>query len=282
MAQIQASPIAAHERDSVVEHLLRDARANLMLLDLVAGARAEPAHGEVQTQIVVAREDGRIVGVAALRPSVVLDAAMDERVIDSLVPFLDRIGVGLVKSPAPIVGALWQRLRRVGRRRALIDRFETAYALGAESLGCVPGDGPGALRPALASDLDPLVYAARESLREEGRPDPFAGDIRGFRSWVAARVPRARVVEDSDEIVFVSYADVQRAEGWLLQGIYTWRQQRRRGFARRGTAAACREAFASGADHVQLAVIEGNEAAGELYEGLGFRAFGRLRTILFS
>ena len=44
----------------------------------------------------------------------------------------------------------------------------------------------------------------------------------------------------------------------------------------------CRRAFASGSSHVQLAVIEGNEAAEQLYERLGFRRFARLRTLLFS
>ena len=33
---------------------------------------------------------------------------------------------------------------------------------------------------------------------------------------------------------------------------------------------------------IQLAVVEGNRAGTALYEGLGFRAVGELRTILFS
>jgi predicted GNAT family acetyltransferase len=53
------------------------------------------------------------------------------------------------------------------------------------------------------------------------------------------------------------------------------------GFASAGTSALCREAFEAGADHVQLAVVEGNQAARGLYEGLGFKPFTRLRTILF-
>ena len=42
-----------------------------------------------------------------------------------------------------------------------------------------------------------------------------------------------------------------------------------------------REAFASGAGHVQLAVVEGNERAMALYRHLGFESFAELRTILF-
>ena len=96
------------------------------------------------------------------------------------------------------------------------------------------------------------------------------------------RVPRARVVEDAGRIVFVGYADVQRPEGWLLQGIYTWPDSRRRGYASLGVSDLCREAFANGADHVQLSVVDGNEAGRSLYESLGFKPFGKLRTILFS
>jgi ribosomal protein S18 acetylase RimI-like enzyme len=41
------------------------------------------------------------------------------------------------------------------------------------------------------------------------------------------------------------------------------------------------EARASGADHIQLAVVDGNAPAVALYDQLGFEAFDRLRTVLF-
>ena len=83
-------------------------------------------------------------------------------------------------------------------------------------------------------------------------------------------------------MAFVAYADVQRPEGWLIQGVYTWPAYRRRGFAAAGVADLCREAFDAGASHVQLAVVEGNLAARRLYAGLGFEPFDELRTILFA
>ncbi|HVH05786.1 MAG TPA: GNAT family N-acetyltransferase, partial [Myxococcota bacterium] len=92
----------------------------------------------------------------------------------------------------------------------------------------------------------------------------------------------ATVVEWNGTLRFVGYADVQRAEGWLLQGVYTWPEARRRGLAAAGVTALCRRAADAGARHVQLAVVEGNTPAERLYEGLGFVAFGRLRTILFA
>ena len=102
------------------------------------------------------------------------------------------------------------------------------------------------------------------------------------RRWVRGRVPRATVVDVSGSIGFVGYADVQRPEGWLLQGVYTWPALRRRGLAAVGVSALCRAAFEAGADHAQLAVVDGNAPAERLYAKLGFKPFARLRTILFA
>jgi RimJ/RimL family protein N-acetyltransferase len=137
------------------------------------------------------------------------------------------------------------------------------------------------VREAQSRDLDLLVDAARASLREEDRPDPFKGDPVGFRRWVRGRMPRATVAEVEAAVRFVGYADVQCERGWLLQGIYTWPRHRRRGLAAAGVSVLCRNAFAAAADHVQLSVVAGNTAAEGLYERLGFRPFARLRTILF-
>jgi predicted GNAT family acetyltransferase len=212
----------------------------------------------------------------------VLDACVLPEAIEELAPLFDPMGIGLVKSAEPAVDVLWLRLSRRRRRRAVVDRRETAYALCADAARYTGAPQGARVRSAEAEDLEALVYAARESLREEHRPDPFAGDARGFRRWVQGRVPRARVVESAQRVVYVGYADVRRAEGWLLQGVYTWPRARRRGYAAAGTSALCQEAFACAADHVQLSVIDGNEGARALYEGLGFKPFARLRTILFD
>jgi RimJ/RimL family protein N-acetyltransferase len=279
---IQARPLELTECSEVVEYLGLNARENLLLLDLVARFGGEPDAGELAPQVAVARRGGEIVGVAALRPSAVLDARVVPEAIEALAPLFDPMGIGLVKSAEPAVDALWSRLSRRRRRRAVVDRRETSFALFADGARFSPVAEGARVRSAGAEDLEALVYAARESLREENRPDPFGGDARGFRRWVQGRVPRARVVEAARRVVFVGYADVRRKEGWLLQGVYTWPRARRRGHAAAGTSALCREAFASGAEHVQLSVVDGNEGARALYEGLGFKPFARLRTILFD
>jgi len=188
---------------------------------------------------------------------------------------------GLVKSPVEGVDMLWRRLEARGRR-ALVDRVERAYVLRAGEARLVEPPAGTRIRQATLHDLDALIEAARASLREEQRPDPFHGDPDGFRRWVRGRLPRAQVLERGGSVVFVGYADVRRKEGWLLQGVYTWPSARRRGFASAGVSSLCRSAFDAGADHVQLSVVEGNQAGGGLYAKLGFQPFASLRTILFA
>lgn len=282
MRSIETHLLVPQEREEVLAFLARDPRENLMLTDLVARIGEAPAPGEMRAQVAAATCGGELVGVVALRPSVVFDACIEVETADALLPHLEPLGVGLVKSGDAIVDRVWSQLCRRGRRHAVIDRLETAYALTPETARLAAGREGASVRLAEVGDLESLVYAARESLREESRPDPFAGDVRGFRRWVRGRIARARLVQNGSRVVFVGYADVRRPEGWLLQGIYTWPEVRQRGFAAVGTADLCREAFAAGAEHVQLAVVDGNDPARRLYEGLGFKPFARLRTILFG
>ncbi len=280
-ASLEVRLVRLTERGAVLAHLARRPESNLFLLDVAARLGTPPPPGELRSEVVAAWRGRTVAGVAALRPSVVFDAEAGPEAILALLPHLETLGVGLIKSARAGVDHAWAELCRRGRRQALLDRRETAYALRAGSVRLRDAGGVRA-RPAAAQDLDALVVAARESLREEERPDPFAGDVRGFRRWVRGRVPRARVVEHAGRVVFVGYADVQRPEGWLIQGVYTWPEFRRRGFASAGVSDLCREAFAAGARHVQLAVVEGNAAGEGLYAGLGFEPFGELRTILFA
>ncbi len=281
-AAVESRLVGLADRETALHFLSQDAVANLFLLDLAARLGTPPAPGELSTKIVAAWRDDQIVGMAGLHPTVILDANAGKEAVEAFIPYLEGIEVGLVKSLVPTVDLLWREFSARSSRRVIVDRIEIAYALHeGDSKRIEPIAGQSA-RCAADSDLDDLVVAALESLREEGRPDPFVGDAAGFRRWVRGRVARARVVEFAGRVAMVGYADVQRQEGWLLQGIYTWPDYRQRGLASFGVSELCHEAFAAGAHHVQLAVVEGNVAAQRLYEGLGFRPFAKLRTILFT
>lgn len=261
--------------------LLQGARdENLVLIDQVERLSNGAFADEPPPQLHGAFAGDRLMGIAALRPSIALSSGLDEHVLAVLLPALLRIPSGLLKCERRLVEALWSPLAAAGRE-AIIDRIEIAYRLASTGMPARDASLPGVARSARASDLGDLVHAARASLWEEQRPDPAETDPIGFARWVESRLGRARVVCVDGRVVFVAYADVRRGQGWLIQGVYTWPDVRRQGYARKGMEALLHEAFASGASHVQLAVVAGNERASSLYDKLGFEPFAELRTILF-
>lgn len=272
--------LGARQREAVLSFLRRDPPANLFLIDLVHQVGSRIAPTEVSPQVVVAWRGPEVAAVASLRPSIVLDSWVDDEALAALMPYFASLEAGLVKCREGPASLLWERLAARGLR-PLVDRREIAYAIRKPALAASVAPAHLRLRRAEARDLDGLVFAARASLREESRPDPFDGDPVGFRRWVRGRLHRARVVELDGRLGFVGYADVRRAEGWLIQGVYTWPEFRRRGCADLGMRGLVAEAIAQGADHIQLSVVEGNEAAIALYEGVGFEPFDQLRTVLF-
>jgi RimJ/RimL family protein N-acetyltransferase len=280
VGELKVRPLGGRDRGAALRYLDRAPRLNLPLIDLVLRLGTPARRGEGRAELLAAFKGREMVGVAALQPSMTLDAAIGREALKAFFPYLAGVRSGLVKSSEELVEPLWEWLRSQGRH-ALLDRIETGYALEASHARLVDAEGDFLVREARSGDLDLLVDAARASLREEGRPDPFKGDPVGFRRWVRGRVSRATVAEAERAVRFVGYADVQCERGWLLQGIYTWPRFRRRGLAAAGVSVLCRRAFAAAADHVQLSVVEGNTAAEGLYERLGFRPFARLRTILF-
>jgi RimJ/RimL family protein N-acetyltransferase len=280
-AALEVAPVRPESRGAVLAFLSRDPTANLFLMDQALRLGAPPAPGESRSEMIGAWRDGELEAVLALRPSIALTPAAPD-VLEGFLPWVEPLGIGLVKSAAPVVDALWQRLSASRPREVVLDRLETAYVLREPEARLAPVRAHERARAAHLGDLDSLVVAARESLRDENRPDPYTGDVRGFRRWVRGRIPRARVVETDAGIVCVGYADVQLPAGWLIQGVYCWPEARRRAFATTGVSDLCRRAFEAGAGHVQLSVVAGNEAGRRLYEGLGFEPVATLRTILFG
>ncbi len=279
-APVRVRSLRRRQKSGALERLHRDPVTNLFLIDLVERLGDSAARGEPSPDLLGAWRGEVLVGVAARRPTMVLEDALEPVVLEALVPRLAEAAAGLIRSPARQVAPLWAELQRHGRR-ALVDRAEAVLRL-VQADACLVAPPAGIrVRSARRDDLDALIDAARESLREEGRPDPFLGDPRGFRRWVRGRLPDAVVGEVDGRALFAGYADVRRPEGWLLQGVYTEPVGRRGGLASVGVSELCRRAFDAGADHVQLSVVEGNAPARALYEKLGFRPFASLRTLLF-
>ncbi|HXH28902.1 MAG TPA: hypothetical protein VNL37_07645, partial [Candidatus Polarisedimenticolia bacterium] len=76
MSKVEARLLSSSERDEALAYLLEDARANLLLIDLVARLGKPPAPGEMRSQVALAAAGGEIRGIAALHPTVVLDTRM--------------------------------------------------------------------------------------------------------------------------------------------------------------------------------------------------------------
>jgi GNAT superfamily N-acetyltransferase len=298
--RLRARRLSPGDRAAALGLLSAARDENLVLIDQVERLAEGLFSDEPPPQLHGAFVGDRLAGLAALRPSIALSAALDPEALVVLLPALLRVPSGLLKCERHQVEALWSSLAAVGRR-SIIDRIEIAYRIGPEAAARIGPEAaarigpeavtrlgaeadaslPGGARPARAGDLRALIHAARASLWEEQRPDPAESDPVGFARWVESRLPRARVVCADGRVVFVAYADVRRGQGWLVQGVYTWPDARRRGYARKGMAALLREAFDAGASHVQLAVVAGNDRASGLYRKLGFEPFAELRTILF-
>ena len=279
-ANLRVLPVGGRRRAEAVAYLRSGLPDDLLLLDLVAGSsQRDSANAWIQGMGVW--EDQALVGVGLLHPSVLLDSRVQGAAIQALCGSIEALQGGLLKSSELQVEAVWRHLESVGRR-ALLDRMESGLLVREAERQRVPPPSGCRLRRAVAADLGALVEMARASLREEGRPDPGEVDPNGFRHWVQSRLPRARVLEVDGEVAFVGYADVRRAEGWLVQGVYTVPHRRGQGFAAAGMSALVDEAFEEGADHVQLTVIDENEPALRLYKNLGFQPYTRVRTILFS
>ena len=281
LGAVKARLLGPADREDATRLLAADALSNLFLLDLVQSLGSPPTPGEAAAELWGAFRRRTLLGVAALRPCIVLAAQLAPAVLEVLTAVLAGVESGLVKSSVESVDVLWRRLEARGRH-AVVDRVERAYALRVGEARLVDPPSGARVRPASVNDLDALVEGARASLREEQRPDPFDGDPEGFRRWVRGRLPRAQVIEQGGSVVFVGYADVRRKAGWLLQGVYTWPAARRSGFASAGVSSLCRTAFDARTEHVQLSVVEGNDAGGSLYAKLGFQPFASLRTILFA
>jgi GNAT superfamily N-acetyltransferase len=292
--KIEVRPVDAKDAAQLMSQmgrrLDRGHFVDLVLYDMCHHLARGDAASEKAMSLVGAWHDQKNLGLLALRPLVTLGCMSTEvPVLEQFVPSLGTLRSALLKAPIEEAVPLWELLLAMGFHSDL-EREETSYCLLREkhaslrktSVAYQSMAGEPRLHPAEEADLEALVWASRASLQEEGRSDTYKEDPTGFRNWVHERMPFARVLRIDGEVIFTAWADVALPEGWLVQGVYTWPEVRRHGFARRGMAMLCDEAFSQGANHVQLSVVTGNRAAEDLYSELGFVPAQRLQTVLFS
>ncbi len=176
-------------------------------------------------------------------------------------------------------------MSRFGRGQRLI-RVERPdqrlYRLAAADLD--PTAGSPLVRLAEITEVERLMETDRAMVREELGYDPFASDLNGFREGWKRRVREGRswvIAEPGQPLQFKADQSAAAARVIQLAGIYTHPAFRRRGLARGGVAEVCR-ALLRTTPLVTLYVHSDNGAAIRLYEGLGFREAGRVRSVWFD
>ena len=184
-SSLSARAIGSDRLPEALALLSREARENLLLLDLAARLGEPPPPGEMATELIGAFRGAELVGVAALRPTIAFDAQIGSEALEALLPLVETLDVGLVKSEPRAVERLWSHLGRRRRHRVWVDRFETCYALERASARLV---SCGAGRTARAADDSDR--RARACARRTGRtrsPATCAGSGAGCAGASRAR-----------------------------------------------------------------------------------------------
>ena len=89
-SRLKARLLTQRDRDAALGYLKREAHHNLLLIEMAASVGHAPTPSEQPPRVVAAWRGGEVVGVASLRPSVVVDYAMSSEVRSGLVPFRPR------------------------------------------------------------------------------------------------------------------------------------------------------------------------------------------------
>ena len=180
-----------------------------------------------------------------------------------------------------------------------MDRFLTAYGRGTRTIHLERGSQllyelvaedlqethrSDALRPAQTEDLEALVALDLRMVTEEIGFDPFAQVQEAYRQgWLRrVRERRAWVVGPvGGELSFKVDQSAVSDRAIQLAGIYTVPERRGQGLARSATGEMCHHLLKS-CPRVTLYVHRENAPAIALYERLGFRARGEVRSAWFK
>lgn len=296
---VRVRPALPADAQPVLDFLARDSAENVFLTHLIL--RHGLAHGPGSRDWYVARDDGEVRGACTTRGNLV-PAAADEDVARALARAVGTIRPGTLSlvGERSAVNAMWERLRRRAPTVRLVREEQPFYVIGR---GAGDGDtrgssalahrpaggaafelGPGlGLRLARGDDLDLLVHACADMLREEILDDPCSRDPVGFRAqvWRMIRERSIYVLEAERCVVFKAHANVRTPGAVQVSGVYTLPDQRGKGYATAAMAAVVRELLRHHL-RVCLYVNRGNVAAIRTYEAAGFRRTGTFKSIFFD
>ena len=269
---------------TVLEFLDRNAAENVFLSYLVRRDGLERAGGSRAWHL--ADRDGLLCGVCAAIGNVV-PAADGEEAARALAAAVGAIrpGTQSLVGERTCVSAMWDVLRGRSPRPRLIREEQPYYVLDRAALDRIPRVRVTALRLRLAApeDLDVLVRASADMLREEILDDPWARDPAAFRAqvWRMIRERTIFVGEVQDRVVFKAHVNVRTPHAVQVSGVYTLPDHRARGHAGDAMRALSAKLLQEHPE-VCLYVNGGNAAAIRTYESVGFRRIATFMSLFFD
>src|SRR5436190_5152505 len=261
--------------------LQRDPLINVYLISRLLEDRSASA-----AQMAEVRYNGEIVLVASLATNVVLagdrDAPDDitsaaisiiaERMVTRMMP------VRAIISPAPLVEALWDRVRLRLDPPTVVRMNQPIYAIRGRL------DYPDLEEASYATmrDLDALVPACAAMHAEEVGIDPLERDAAGYRERVRELVEKKRSVIRKAEGLIAAKCEFSAVTPQCVQlmGVWTNPRLRRRGHARTLLREVCGHLARKGKT-ITLFVNDFNAPAVALYESLDFFRIGMNRALIW-
>lgn len=247
--------------------------------------RSELRHGALRQGAIYGvahpKDPGAISAAALIGPLVVPWAPCSRdlaALADALRPRAHLIQ--LLVGPRDQIASLQERLGGELRTPRLLRAEQPHYAVTTAEL--VDVGEPAPMRQATLDDFDQVLTAGAAMHLEEVGFDPMRSDPDGYRQRVRTLIRRGWIhiwVEDG-RIVFKAECAAVTAEAVQLQGVWTRPDRRHQGLGTRGMATLCGRLLAD-SQAITLFVNDFNLGAIRVYERVGFRRVGTMRSVLF-
>ena len=256
--------------------------ANAYLLAQVA--RGALQREDVAGPMIGSWTGGRLDGVCILGSNLVISEPASEAAIDGFAEYARRQGIPFWVAVGPD-RTMERFLRSYGRQTRVIHlerSDQVLYELVADDLN--ESCRSEALREAQVEDLEALVTLDRHMVTEEIGFDPFAQALQAYRQGWLRRIREGRawvIGAQGGPLTFKVDQSAVSDHAVQLAGIYTAPNARGEGIATSATGEMCRRLLHTCA-RVTLYVHRENTPAVRLYERLGFRPLGDVRSVWFE
>lgn len=226
---------------------------------------------------------GALAGLVCIGANLVVSEPCSEDALDAFATFASRSPylVRVVVGPDAAVAGFMDRYGREPDAIALERPHQLLYKV--DRATHRPAAPCPELRPADVTELELLLQADLSMVVEELGFDPFSPDLPSFRrGWLRRiREQRSWVVGPVGTPIFKCDHSAVSDDVIQLAGVYTAPEHRGRGVAKRAISAMCELLFRE-VPCVTLYVHSENAGAIRLYEGLGFRVAGHVRSVWFA